>query len=165
MFIPNDIDGYVLVTDIGTDANGLYCSTDRSDCCRGSYAPDGVAQGHWYRPDGTQVGNFAQEIQFSSDPTEFENFFSRNRGTGIVRLNRYGNPPERGRFRCEVPNQDGVMVTMYVNIGEYQLWISYNKYEANCSYEATNINEYLLLKVSINKELLCPCKILHCNSC
>ena len=104
---------------------GLYCSTDRSDCCRGSDAPDGVAQGHWYRPDGTQVGSFAQEIQFSNDPTELENFFSRNRGTGVVRLNRYGNPPERGCFHCEVPNPDGVMVTMYVNIGEYhlELWI------------------------------------------
>jgi hypothetical protein len=33
-------------------------------------------------------------------------------------LNRYGNPSERGRFRCEVPNAAGVMVTMHVNIGE-----------------------------------------------
>jgi hypothetical protein len=34
-------------------------------------------------------------------------------------LNRYGNPTERGRFRCEVPNAAGDMVTVYVNIGEW----------------------------------------------
>ena len=33
-------------------------------------------------------------------------------------MNRQGDPPERGRFRCEVPNADSVLVTMYVNIGE-----------------------------------------------
>ena len=45
---------------------------------------------------------------------------------GVVRLNRLGDPPERGRFRCEVPNADGDMVAMYVNIGEYrhELWIN-----------------------------------------
>ena len=53
--IPND--GYVLVTDISTDSGGLLCNTDRSDCCRSS---DGAAQGHWYHPDGTQVGIYGQ---------------------------------------------------------------------------------------------------------
>ena len=111
--IPND--GYVLVTDIGVGVSGLYCNTDRSGCCRGSDAPDGVAQGHWYLSDGTQAGSYTQEI--ANDPTG--NFFTRDRLTGVVRLNRYGNPPERGRFHCEVPNAAGVMVTMYVNIGEW----------------------------------------------
>jgi hypothetical protein len=36
-----------------------------------------------------------------------------------VRLNRYGDPTERGRFRCEVRNDAGDMVTVYVNIGEW----------------------------------------------
>jgi hypothetical protein len=36
----------------------------------------------------------------------------------MVRLNRYGNPSERGRFHCEVPSAAGVNVTMNVNIGE-----------------------------------------------
>ena len=74
-----------------------------------------IAQGHWYRPDGTQVGSFAQEI--ANDPTT--DFFSRDRHTGVVRLNRQGNPPERGRFHCEVPNANGDVVTVYVNIGEW----------------------------------------------
>jgi hypothetical protein len=37
----------------------------------------------------------------------------------VVRLNRQGNPTERGRFHCEVPNAAGVNVTVYVNIGEW----------------------------------------------
>ena len=74
---------------------------------------DGVGQGHWYLPDGTQVGSFTQK---KDDPTL--NFFSRDRHTGVVRLNRQGNPMERGRFRCEVPNAAGVNVIVYVNIGE-----------------------------------------------
>ena len=39
--IPND--GYIVSSDIGVDGGGLYCNTDRTDCCRGSDAPDGVA--------------------------------------------------------------------------------------------------------------------------
>ena len=106
--IPNE--GYVLVTDIADGAGGLLCHTDRSDCCRAS---DGLAQGHWYLPDRSQVGSYTEE-----DTGPPRNFFSRNRGAGIVRLNRFGNPPERGRFRCEVPNAADDTVTMYVNIGE-----------------------------------------------
>lgn len=131
--IPND--GYVLVTDIGTDDGGLLCHTDRIDCCRSS---DGAPQGHWYFPDGSPVGIKGQVI--ANDPTT--HFFFRDRNTGVVRLNRYGNPVERGRFRCEVPDRDGVNVIMYVNIGEFinychEHWIII-LYEVNCSHEVTN---------------------------
>ena len=111
--IPSD--GYVLASAIGTRPSSLYCNTDRSDCCRASSASDGVAQGHWYRPNGTQVGSLMQESAI--DPTR--NFFSRDRTSGAVRLHRFGNPSERGRFRCEVPNAAGDIVTVYVNIGEW----------------------------------------------
>ena len=111
--IPSD--GYVLASAIGTQSSGLYCNTDRSDCCRSSSASDGVARGHWYRPNGTQIGSLMQESAIN--PTR--NFFSRDRVRGAVRLNRFGDPSERGRFRCEVPNADGDMVTVYVNIGEW----------------------------------------------
>ena len=110
--IPNE--GYVLVTDI-TDSEGdggLLCNTDRSDCCRAS---DGVAQGHWYFPDGSQVGSFTEvDTGFP-----IRNFFYRNRVTRIVRLNHLGDPPERGHFHCELPSAASDMVTMYVNIGEW----------------------------------------------
>ena len=110
--IPND--GYVRISDIYTDESGLLCNTDRIDCCRTSDASDGVAQGHWYLPDGTRVESYTLEV--ANDPTL--NFFARNRYIGEVRLNRFGDPPERGRFRCEIPNAAGVTVTMYANIGE-----------------------------------------------
>ena len=113
MTIPND--GYVLASDIGTAGNGLHCNTDRSDCCRSADHPSGVAQGHWYHPDGSQVGIFSTED--SNNPNG--NFFSRDRSTGRVRLNRSGNPPQRGRFHCEIPNASGVIVTLYINIGEW----------------------------------------------
>ena len=107
--IPNH--GYVLATDIGVAGSGLLCHTDRSDCCRGS---DGVAQGHWYFPDGTQVRTYTQETTGGSTT----NFFFRDRSTGIVRLNRNGDPTQRGCFRCEVSNSSDVTVNQYVNIGE-----------------------------------------------
>ena len=108
--IPSD--GYVLASDIGFDNTSLHCNTDRSDCCTYGDNPSGVAQGHWYRPDGTQVGSYTQEYTWPRI------FFYRNRATGIVHLNRAGNPPHRGRFRCEVPNASGTLVNLYVNIGE-----------------------------------------------
>ena len=117
-------DSYVLFADIGTDASGLQCNTEKIDCCRGSDAADGVARGHWYRPDGTQVGTYTEEEADRS--TMARNFFYRNRHAGVVHLNQLGNydPPdlETGRFRCEVPNADGDFVTMYVNIS---VWFVY----------------------------------------
>ena len=107
--------GDVWASDIGAGVSGLYCNTNRSDCCRGSDAVDGVAQGHWYRPDGTQVGSFSQEL--ASDPTR--NFFYRDRISGAVRLHRFGNPSERGHFYCEVPDVDGANETIAVYIGEW----------------------------------------------
>ena len=112
MTIPNE--GYVLASDINFGDTGLHCNTNRSGCCRAS---DGTAQpqGHWYLPDGDQVGSLSQQPPGSS------NFFSRDRTTtGIVRLNRRDDPPQRGRFRCEIPNADGALVNLYVNIGEYK---------------------------------------------
>ena len=108
MAIPNDV--YVLVTDIAEGDGGLLCNTDRSDYCRAS---DGVAQGQWYLPDGSQIRSFTDV-----DTGSPRNFFYRNRDTGIVRLNRIGTPSERDHFHCEIPNDDGDTVTLYVNIGE-----------------------------------------------
>ena len=113
--IPND--GYVLASAIEIGSTGLHCNTNRSDCCRGSDHPEGVAQGQWYRPDGSEVMSFGIEDAANIGPNR--NFFSRDRRTGIVRLNRHGDPSERGRFHCEIPNASGVNVTLYVNIGEW----------------------------------------------
>ena len=112
--IPSD--GYIPASDITGPYSDLLCNTDRSDCCRRSDNPNGVAQGHWYYPDGREVMSYTVEYYNTSFS---RNFFYRNRGTRIVRLNRHGYPPERGRFRCEIPNAAGDMVNLYVNIGEW----------------------------------------------
>ena len=104
--IPND--GYVLASAIGTGSSGLHCNTNRSDCCRGA---DGGPHGHWYHPDGREVMSYTAE-------NYAVNFFFRDRATGTVRLNRNGNPTDRGRFRCEIPDANGVTMILYVNIGE-----------------------------------------------
>ena len=105
--IPND--GYVLASGIGEGFGGLLCNTDRSDCCR---SLDGTAQGHWYFPDPPDNVVLIRGSRTTGD------YFYRDRHTGTVRLNRVGNPMERGRFRCEVANAAGDIVTTYVNIGE-----------------------------------------------
>ena len=97
-------DGYVLASGIGEDDGGLLCITDRSDCCRSR------PRGEWSFPNGSLI-----EIEGG----RMGNFFFRNRGTGVVRLNRRGDPRERGRFRCEIPDANDVSLTMYVNIGEW----------------------------------------------
>ena len=115
-------EGYVLASDIGeggddmtTMGGGLLCVTNNSDCCRGADNPNGGGQGEWYFPNGTAVA--IQGTRTTGD------FFYRNRDAGIVRLNRFGTstPPERGCFRCVVPNAAGDMVTVYVNIGELKI--------------------------------------------
>ena len=102
---------YVIANAIEIGSTGLHCNTDRSDCCRGSDHPSGGARGCWYYPDGREVRDYTTE--FADDPNG--NFFSRDRRTGVI---RNGNPLERGRFRCEIPNASDVTVTLYVNIGE-----------------------------------------------
>ena len=95
----------------------LLCVTDLIDCCE---SPRTV-RGDWYYPNGTRVDlNPRTPITFQA-----------NRGPnvemnghtiyGSVRLfRRFGLPPGRGRFRCELPNaaDSTVNQTLYAIIGE-----------------------------------------------
>ena len=93
----------------------LLCLTDLDDCCNDPRA----RQGDWYYPDGNT-------ISFNSGGDKFR----RNRGAnevinnqqfyGSVRLWRQGDPPERGRFRCELPNSANPFVNrvLYAHIRE-----------------------------------------------
>ena len=101
--------GYLPASDIGRGDTGLHCNTDRNDCCRT------FGEGHWYLPNGNEVMSFTAEDNARPEP---DNFFSRDRVTGIVRLNRNGNPPDRGHFHCVIPNAGGNNVTLDVNIGK-----------------------------------------------
>ena len=96
----------------------LLCVTDLEDCCD----PPHTVRGDWYYPDGSTI-----PTGYGSGPAAFR----KNRGPneilngrqfyGSVRLwRRWSKPPDRGRFRCELPSAADPNVTqmLYVNIGE-----------------------------------------------
>ena len=112
--VPNN--GYVLASSI-FPSGGLQCDTNRRNCCRNLDNPSGGAQGDWYFPDGTIVASYSVE----EPKNNYGNFFFRKRERGTVYLSISGTPLERGRFRCEMPNANGITETRYVNIGEYFL--------------------------------------------
>ena len=108
---PIDNDGFVHVGDIETDGNGLLCLTNNTNCC----GPDdpGPTTGDWYFPSRSVVRSFT----FNSNARR-TNFYYRNRALSAVRLNRFNDPSERGRFRCELLNS-----TIYANICELYSYI------------------------------------------
>ena len=103
--------------DNGLSPLALQCQTDLVDCCN----PPHTRRGNWYYPDGTVIVHDAGGASFR-----------RNRGPngphgpgrqmvyGVVRLWRRGIPPERGRFRCEIPNaaNPNVSQILYMHICE-----------------------------------------------
>ena len=96
----------------------LHCFTDLVNCCN---TPRATGIGEWYFPNGTSL-----DFDFPGVVSTFR----RNRGPngvfggetilGVVRLFRRGLPPERGRFRCEIPTAANPTVNqiLYVNICE-----------------------------------------------
>ena len=99
----------------------LLCVTDLVDCCDNPH----TVRGDWYYPNGTRV-----ELDPAASIT-----FRANRGAseglkfnGSVRLfRRYGQPPGRGRFYCELPSaaNPNVNQTLYANISEI-LYLMYS---------------------------------------
>jgi hypothetical protein len=98
----------------------LLCLTDLGDCCN---APR-TRRGNWHYPN-------ASDVPFNAGSDNFR----RNRGPnqvlndqqfyGSVRLFRRGNPTDRGRFRCELPNAANPFVNqiIYANICELTIII------------------------------------------
>ena len=43
----------------------LLSNTDRIDCCRSSDNPNGGTQGHWYYPNGEEVGSYTEGYAYS----------------------------------------------------------------------------------------------------
>ena len=85
--------------------NVLLCHTDLMQCCNAVQDNVDVALGEWYYPNGTVVAYDSMGATFR-----------RNRGQSVVRLWRRDNPPERGRFHCEIPNAANINQNIYVNI-------------------------------------------------
>ena len=100
----------------------LKCVTDLVDCCGTESGTKRTERGDWYFPDGRRVGfdgNGPVSFQANRGPNEVIN--GQTVQYGSVRLyRRYGAPPERGRFRCELPSAANFSVnqTLYVNISE-----------------------------------------------
>ena len=105
----------------------LQCITDLVDCC-GTEPDTGPSEimrnesGNWYFPNGSTVSDFvsggtATRFLVNRGPNELIN---GQQFYGSVRLfRRFSHVPERGRFRCELPNAAGVNQTIYVNICEF----------------------------------------------
>ena len=95
-----------------TNSNGaLLCVTDLEDCCA---APRAV-RGDWFYPDGRRVEESGSGFIVNRGPND-------QQANGSVRLFRvFSGAPERGRFRCELPNAADPRInqTLYVNICEF----------------------------------------------
>ena len=114
----------------GFEDRALQCITDLVDCCGTEPdTPSGITRterGNWYFPDGTTVG-FGDGTRFlvNRGPNEVIN---GEQLSGSVRLfRRFSGVPERGRFRCELPNaaDPSVNQILYVNICELMVIFGY----------------------------------------
>ena len=97
----------------------LRCQTDLVECCHEPYPK----HGNWYLPGNTMP------LLFDPQPAGGATF-RRNRGPsvvndageittpGVLQLWRRDNPPERGRFRCEMPNAANITQILYFHIRE-----------------------------------------------
>ena len=97
-----------------TNANGeqtLMCVTDLVACCE----TEGL--GNWYFPGGGVIisggGNTFQSNRGQNEVINGQQFY------GSVRLWLRYTPPQRGLFRCELPDANGVNQSLYVNICEF----------------------------------------------
>ena len=90
------------LTEVGEGDNALLCKTDKEECC--GTVPNRF--GEFYYPSGIQVPIARQQQGFY-----------RNRGNQIIRLNRReGITSPTGPYRCEIPNADDMMVTIYITL-------------------------------------------------
>ena len=107
----------VLRTDIGEGDAALQCTTDSTTCC--SNVPPEMRGGEFYFPDALQVP--IMSVSASQG-------YYRNRGSQLIRLNRWANGMTTGQFRCDIPASSGTIVSLFVNIGTYTslviLWYS-----------------------------------------
>ena len=115
-------DGFVDVDDVflfgninrpsNANSNGaVLCTTDLEDCC----AAPRTVRGDWYYPDGRRVGSSGSGFLVNRGPND-------QQANGSVRLfRRFSGAPEKGRFRCELPNaaDSNVNQILYVNICEF----------------------------------------------
>ena len=108
-----------------TNANGLQtltCVTDLMECC------ETPALGSWYYPNGSTITDQLNDggigPKFWSNRGQNE-VINGQQFYGSVRLWRRWTPPERGILHCELPDSNGVNQSLYVNICEFPIIVSY----------------------------------------
>ena len=90
------------LTDIGEGPSALLCKTNLSNCCKN--VP--FRFGQFYYPDGEKV-----PIRSGGSG------FYRDRGDQEIRLNRRdGITSPVGKFRCEIPDADGVSQNLIITL-------------------------------------------------
>ena len=82
--------------------NSLKCVTDYSDCCAGA----GSDVGNWFDRYGNEV---------HQGPGGDTNLYV-TRGEGVVYLNRIKGGA-MGMWRCDIPDSDGMMQSIYIYLG------------------------------------------------
>ena len=108
MAYPND--STVLRTDIGEIDAALLCTTDSTTCC--SNVGGETRAGEFYFPSSSGGG----VVPILGGVT---NGYYRLRGSQHILLNRQPTGTITGQFRCNIPNAMGVMVDLFIDIGEY----------------------------------------------
>ena len=88
-------------TAIGEGAAALQCTTDNITCC-------GTA-GEFYYPDGSLVDDISSVVSVKS--------YYISRSSMLIGLNRRSATVETGQFRCEIPDANGTLVNLFINIG------------------------------------------------
>jgi hypothetical protein len=87
---------------VGERDHALQCRTSRDECCR--TLPNRF--GDFYYPNGTQIFNERSGYGFY-----------RNRGQKVIHLNRReGVTSPAGTYRCEIPDADGEMKSIFINL-------------------------------------------------
>lgn len=111
----------VLRTDIGVDDNALQCTTDSTTCCSDSGGEMRGGQFHF------PVSNAMVPIMGS-----VSNGYYRDRLSQLIRLHRQPNGTITGRFRCNIPQNDGPPADLYINIGECKKLLKY--FQHGCTF-------------------------------
>ena len=107
-----DNDGYIAFDLLEPNHSRILCMTNYSGCC----TSDSGTLGNWSFPDGTFVPRRRSYGEGDAP------YFAVTRSSRVVRLFRVDNntamtsSPIRGRFCCEVPNEQGETQNYYINI-------------------------------------------------
>ena len=103
-FEGNDLanNSYILRARIREGHNdSLHCVTDNSDCCSNG-------EGNWY-------DERKREVHQGSDGPSDSLYVTR--GDGVVYLNRGERGGSSGMWRCDIPDSNGVLQSIYIYLG------------------------------------------------